>query len=576
MLDTVSPNRSRPSNIRTLLIIEDNPSDIIYYERLLETFSHGFDDIKSARTLSQAKELMTAAPPSCCLLDNHLPDGNAKNLLDFIQPNSICPIIIITGQESTSTAVNLMHSGAQDYLVKQHLDSSQLERAILNAVSSWNLQNEINYLALYDSLTGLANRPLFIDRISNMFSDSQRYDSPFALIYLDLDRFKSINDSHGHEAGDAVLKEVGERILSLLRTSDTAARLGGDEFAVLLPNTTKEKANYVAYRLVRSLTFQMAWRGHSITTSPSIGLTTRPSKAQSYEQMMREADLALYRSKQGGRARYSSFSKHFENEILERERLLSEIPRAILDNHLQLAWQPIIRLSDHTICSIEALVRWNHGNQWLDPHRIIDLILDCRLGDEYHEWLFNNALHQLSIWKKENQKLKIAINLPANLCHDKNIFQSLHRATNTYSIAPQDVVVEITETHFISHPEETREQLLILSSYGFEISIDDFGTGYSSMKYLASLPCNSLKIDKDFFLNMKENPRNNQIIEAVTALAHRLDLKVIAEGIETNDLLEYALDFGCDFAQGFWLGSPIIASGSFSEFCKESLCKGRD
>lgn len=576
MLNKVHLQSSEPP-ARRLLIIEDNPADIAHYMRLLEEIEFHFDCIESVQCLSDGREAYLKNPPDCCLLDNYLPDGSAQDFLEQISIEKVLtlfPIIVITGQEDAATAVNLMHIGAQDYLVKQQLDAPQLERAMLNAMKTWTLRSQLNHLALYDSLTGLANRALFMDRISQLFAESQRYSRSFALMYLDLDNFKYINDTFGHEAGDAGLKAVSERLLSTLRRTDTAARLGGDEFAILLPDIAEAKAHHVAYKLVQALSFDIKWGNGYIAITPSIGLATWPSKAQSCNDMMREADMALYRAKDAGRAQYSAFTKRYEEQTRKSEMLASALPRALLDTKLQIAWQPIIGVNDHTVSCVEALVRWNHKNGWVPPPRIIELVLERRLGDLFHEWLFNQAMGQLTSWQAKNKALKVALNLPANLCHDKKIIQSLLNAMKTYAISPENVVVEITETHLMRHPDDTRKQLVMLADIGIEISIDDFGTGYSSMQYLASLPCNTLKIDQSFFLTLSKNPRNHQIIEAITALAHRLDLKVVAEGIETAELLQAAKHVGCDFAQGYWLGAPVISQNPFPEFCDESKAQG--
>lgn len=567
---------TEPSN-RRLLIIEDNTVDVDQYMRLLEAIELKFDHIECAHRLDEGREILIKNPPTCCLLDNFLPDGSAKEFLESIHTDdapSLCPIIVITGQEDITTAINLMHIGAQDYLVKQDLDAPQLERAMFNAIKTWTLQSQLNHLALYDSLTGLANRALFINRTSQLFEESRRYSHSFALMCLDLDHFKAINDTFGHEAGDQVLIEVGERLKSLLRITDTIARLGGDEFAILLPEISEEKANYVALKIILALGFEFSWNNFDISISASIGLTTLQSKTDSYKDMMREADIALYRAKKNGRRQYSAFSKRFEQEIKAKEALALVLPKALKDNKFQVAWQPIFDVNDKSVVSVEALVRWKYNEQWIPPPRIIDIILEHQLGDIFHEWLFNHTLKQLSHWHITHPTIKIAFNLPANLCHDKRIIQSLLTAMNTHSIPHEHIIVEITETHLMCYPDETRKQLVILSQMGIEIAIDDFGTGYSSMQYLASLPCNTLKIDQSFFLTLTDNPRNQQIVEAITALAHRLDLNVVAEGIETEELFKAVKEFKCDFAQGYWLGAPVITESPFLEFCKESKIEG--
>ena len=560
----------------TLLIVEDNPADTTHYLRMLEDVDHGFSHIECVETLRDAELYIQKSPPACCLLDVNLPDGSALLLLKKInaQQPSMCPVVVVTGQEDTASAIQIMRNGAQDYLIKQELQGSYLLRVILSAIKTWGLQQQLNRLALYDSLTGLVNRGLFIDRLSQLFENNRRYKQEFALLYIDMDRFKFVNDTHGHEAGDYLLTVVADQLRSTLRQTDTAARLGGDEFAVILPNINEAKAYHVAHKLVIALTLDTKWQTKTLSLSPSIGLATYPGQAKNHQDFMREADVALYRAKKNGKGQFAAFNKQVEIETRLAVSQASAFPRALLDKMLQLAFQPIIHIETGDVVSVEALVRWKFKNSWVSPERIINLMLERRMSDIFHQWLFDESLSQLKRWQITNPELSLTLNLPANLCNEPKIVNQLLAALKHHEIAPQKITVEVTETHLIRYPEETKQQLNIIAEHGIQIAIDDFGTGYSSMQYLASLPCHLLKIDKDFFIGLYDNPRNQQIIKAITALAHSLNMKVVAEGIENANIYDEASKFGCDYGQGYWMGSPTFSDDSFDDFLKISKNNG--
>jgi len=563
---------------KTLLIVEDNPADTAHYLRLLEDAEHDFSDIECVATINDAYQRLISTPPDCCLVDFNLPDGSALSLLEKLNQSEgkvVCPIIVITGQKDTETAVKLIQQGAQDYLVKQNLNSEVLIKGIQHTIEAWLMKQELNRLALHDVLTGLVNRALFLDRLNQLFKENKRHDRHFALLFIDLDRFKSVNDTFGHDAGDALLKSVSKRLLSLIRNIDTAARLGGDEFAVILPDISQANAHKVAEKIVSGLTMQLQWQNHQIEISPSIGLATYPSRAKDYEELMRDADYALYRAKENGRGQYSAFDEGMALEAQSLYQLATALPTALASNEFNLAFQPIFSLKSQKVVAVEALLRWNFNDQWIAPEKIIELVLEKRLGQEFHVWLFKRALDQFKEWQLTDPKLILTLNLPANLCHEKSIADQLLTTAETTGISAENLTIEVTETQLMIDPEESKQHLQYLADHGIHISIDNFGSGFSSMQYLANLPCcHLLKIDKQFFTNLDTHPRNAQMIEGLTALAHILGLKVVAEGIESEAELSQAKKLGCDFAQGYYLGAPVITNSSFDSFCNESKAMG--
>jgi diguanylate cyclase (GGDEF)-like protein len=574
-----TPDQPMPEAEKTLLIVEDNPADVSHYLRLLEEFNHGFDGIQVVGSLIEAHRAIKSQRLAACLLDNFLPDGSAIDLLEGLgelQLVSPCPIVVVTESDDLNTAVQLMKNGALDYLIKSQISAVQLQRTLLNSIRTWTLQSRINHLALHDPLTGLVNRTLFMDRLSQQFDYAKRYSHEFALIYLDLDHFKQINDQYGHEAGDEILKIVGHTLRATLRSTDTAARLGGDEFAVILPDTDNAKAHLVAHKLVKAISIKYNHNSIDIEVTPSIGLSTSmlEGTTKDYCDMMREADIALYKAKSDGRARYRAFNAQLDHDMRESDRLRSALPRAILNQELQLAWQPIYNTQTRQLEKVEALLRWKQGEDWIRAEAIVDLVIQGGLGNIFHQWLFTVALEQLSHWLTEHPTLQASINLPANLCHDPSLTDLLIACIQASPCTFEQVTVEVTETHLMQAPKQVQRQLEQLANHGIEIAIDDFGTGYSSLAYLASLPVNTLKIDKAFFLGLDKNPRNTKIIEATNAMVHRLGMRTIAEGIETQALFEQAKSLGCDYVQGFWLGAPVFAESTLEHFLVSSRKMG--
>jgi diguanylate cyclase (GGDEF)-like protein len=559
----------------SLLIVEDNPADITLYLRLLEDVDHGFEHIECVTTVKDASDcLENNAHLSCCLLDFNLPDGSALSLLESLQSNqktANCPIVVITGQEDTKNAVRLLKLGVQDYIVKDDLSPNTLIRTIQNAIQNWKLTKQLEQMAHYDALTGLTNRGLFLEKLEQSFNESIRYSHHFALILLDLDKFKSINDIYGHEAGDFVLSVVGQKLDKFARKTDIAGRLGGDEFAIILPQTDEESAHLVVDKLLKSVTFDVVWRSSVIPITASIGVAMCPGLAKDSKKLMRQADIALYRAKDRGRAQYVTYNENEKSLEDERERLKNSLPNALLEGKLQVAFQPIFSARDNdSVYAIEALTRWNQFGKWINPIDIINLVMELGVDIKFHGWLLKQAFTKLKEFQVDQPNLKLCLNLPANICHNPNFSDLIIKLSAQHKVTPNSIILEITETHLMTFPEKAKECLLRLVEANFHVAIDDFGTGYSSMEYIADLPCSILKIDKKFFLELEKNHRNSKIIEAICALAHGLDMQVIAEGIENELLCKSALALGCDYLQGFHLGYPAIPSANWNVFLSES------
>jgi len=418
----------------------------------------------------------------------------------------------------------------------------------------------LRHQALHDALTALPNRILFRESLHQAIEHAQRHKKPLALLLLDLDRFREINDTFGHHWGDALLQQVGARLHGALRKSDPIARLGGDEFAVLLPNTGDlNGATHVAIRIMNVLEHAFVVEGHTVNVGASIGIALFPDHGEDADTLMRRADIAMYAAKRanGGFAFYQS---EHDYHTPDRLLLVGELRRAIESNHLVVHYQPKASFVTGRVAHVEALVRWRHPQRGLvPPDQFIPLAEQTGLIRPLFLWVLNDALRQCSLWKREGVKLHVAVNLSMRNLQDPRLPDTLVKLLTRWGLEPTWIEVEITESALAADPERALAILQRLSAMGIRIAIDDFGTGYSSLAYLKRLPVDEIKIDKSFVLGMATDENDATIVRSTIDLGHNLGLKVAAEGIEDQMTWDLLTAWGCDFAQGYFLSRPLPA-----------------
>ena len=553
-----------------LLIVDDNPADRELFCQLIQQKSSKPPFyILEADSCEKALELLAVHKPKCCLVDYQLPMDNGLDFLKSIRRmeyGESIPVIIMTGEGDERVAVDMMRNGAQDYLVKNDITAKNLSHSIANAIHTCELQAKLRKLAHYDNLTGLLNRSLFIDRLQTTIDQCDRYGQSCSLLYIDVDNFKQINDQYGHEAGDILLKEVGERIKQNCRVTDSASRLGGDEFAILLGHISETDTGITAEKILKKVSEPVLLNSQSIHISLSIGISHYPDTAGGLHELMRQADEAMYRAKRTGKARYFRFTEEQKQQWERRNHLEALLPKAIENNELQLAFQPIVDAKTEELSSLEVLVRWFPEGCTVTATEVIEMIERLSLFDLYHVWLINTALKQLHQWQETSPNLHICLNIPASQCHSDLMLNCLQKAMGVYNIQPEQVELEITETTLMKYPTLSAKLLKIVQTEGVRIAIDDFGAGYSSMSYLTTLPLNTLKIDQKFFIGMEKDNRNRKVVDAITALGHSLNLRVVAEGVETEAQYHMAREIGCDLIQGYYFGKPQLGGESWAEF----------
>ncbi|MGB5080931.1 MAG: EAL domain-containing protein [Burkholderiales bacterium] len=423
-------------------------------------------------------------------------------------------------------------------------------------------EERIRRLANYDELTGLANRNMFSQRLGHAIAQARRDDKPLAILFLDLDRFKNINDTLGHAAGDSVLREVAKRLGECLRESDTVGRLGGDEFVVLLEAIPQPMHSaVVAQKLLAAVARPFTFEGQEFHLTASIGISAYPADSSDMEILLRNADIAMYRAKEQGKNNYQFYSARMNVHTLERMALESGLRHALDRDEFVLHYQPKVDVGSRRITSAEALLRWRHPTRGLvPPMQFIPLAEETGLIVAIGEWVLRTACAQNKSWRAQGlPPLRIAVNLSARQFSHENLLEDVERVLNETGLDPAALELEITESMVMHDPERAAMLLGKLKTMGVGISIDDFGTGYSSLSYLKRFPIDSLKIDRSFVKDLPLDVEDAAITQAIIVMAHSLGLKVIAEGVETADQAGYLRTHGCDEAQGYYFGRPVPA-----------------
>lgn len=417
----------------------------------------------------------------------------------------------------------------------------------------------IKHMAYHDTLTGLPNRNLFYDRLNQALKQAKRNHSRFAVLFLDLDRFKVINDSLGHTFGDLLLQLVGERLQKCIREVDTIARQGGDEFTALLLDIDPEGVNLVANRILESLSQPFILQGQEITITPSIGISLYPTDGEDVETLIKHADTAMYRAKEQGRNNFQLYVQGMSSQLSNRLELENSLRKALSRNEFILYYQPQFQIGTGTMVGMEALIRWNHPIQgFIPPSQFIPLAEETGLIIPIGEWVLRTACQQNKNWQQAGfPPVRVSVNISAQQFKQPQLVEMVKRILNETQLDPQYLELEITENISMSDVHLTTTTLDLLKKLGIKISIDDFGTGYSSLGYLKRFPIDTIKIDQSFVRDIHADADDAAIVRAIMAMAHSLELNVIAEGVETEEQLCFLEQQQCDEAQGYLFMKPL-------------------
>lgn len=428
------------------------------------------------------------------------------------------------------------------------------------------LEHQVMHDATHDALTDLPNRVLLKDRLEQALNNAHRHKHIAALIILDLDRFKEINDTLGHYNGDRLLKQVAVRLEGVVRESDTLCRLGGDEFAILLPIIgDKKDIQTVIEKIQKALESSFILEGLTLDIQASIGASIFPDHGKDVDTIIQRADVAMYAAKQD-KLGFAVYTTKMDQYSPKRLTLMGELRQAIVNNELVLHFQPKVSLASNKISGVEALVRWSHPEHgFMMPDEFIPLAERTGLLRQLSRWVLKHTLAQAVSWHENGIEIEVAVNISPDTLLDPELPDTITGLLAAHKLPRGTLTLEITETSIVKDPDLAMAVLLRLADMGIKISIDDFGTGYSSLSYLKKMPAYEVKIDRSFVMDMLENDSDAVIVKATIDLAHNLGMRVVAEGVENQQTADQLKELGCDILQGFLYSKPL-ASNDFSEW----------
>ncbi len=467
------------------------------------------------------------------------------------------------GARLLTTSIIITWIGIWIGLVLSHIISRSLKAK----------NKELEHQAFHDQLTGLPNRLLFLDRLEQALLNSDREGKSFALLLMDLDNFKDLNDTLGHHYGDELLQQVGEKIKESLRKRDTFARLGGDEFAAILYDVEIDKVLICIDKLRDNMKTPYSINETLVESKASIGVALYPFHGNDSQTLLQHADVAMYQAKKT-RSGYAIYDSRFNVYSLRRLQLMNELRGAIENNHISVFYQPMISQSENRVVAVEALARWNHPDMGFIPSdEFIPVAEQTGIIRQLTLFVLKTALGDCKSWRDQGYDIRISINLSPHCLQDVSFPDNLQSILDDSGMASTNVDFEITETALMQDLNSAKNVLQHFNDAGYKISIDDFGTGFSSLEHLKELPIDTLKIDKTFVMDMNENERDAAIVRSVIELGHNLNCKVVAEGVENEKTLKKLIEFDVDVLQGYFFAKPMPSEQLESWLVKESLIK---
>ena len=554
--------------VRVLLLSTD-----FHTARLIDEFLHA--NWSRVQLLAHAEWDAAAAQalvdhPSCCVLLDVPAEGKdaALDLLEYVRLSAPdAPIVLLLADDDEALALDAVKAGAQDYLVKSELQATVLRRALTHAIERKRSESDLAHQALHDQLTGLPNRLYLAAHLPDAIKEAKEQGTLLAVLFLDLDRFKHVNDSRGHETGDKLLKTVAQRIRSTMRSQDVVVRMGGDEFVVVMKDVKNtDKVNEAAERINQALSAPMVVDGRTLVTTVSIGVALYPRDGLDMGELLRHSDTAMYQAKDRGRNNFQLFSPAMDRRLKERIAVEASLRTALQTRQLEVHYQPIVDIDSHRVVALEALMRWRHPSQgFVRPDRFVRIAEEAGLIVPIGDFVLQRALEDMVRWRQSGATLvPVALNVSAVQLQRSNLAESIARLTKEYGLEPSMLQVELTESAVFERREQrgreaAQDAVAKLRELGVHIAIDDFGTGYSSLSYLKRWRVDTLKIDRSFVRDLVTDMSDLAIVSAIIAMARHLHIEVVAEGIEGWPQLEKLRQLGCSYAQGYLFARPAAA-----------------
>ncbi len=551
-----------------VLIVDDSENDTLLLVRHLKKggFNPNYLRVESREGLRDA---LISEPWDIVITDHNLPGFNSSASLDVIKGYDLdIPVIIVSGTIGEEVAVTAMQGGAADYIMKDNL--ARLVPAINRELKEFDTrrakqraEQALQHMVYHDPLTNLVNRTLFRDRLEQALVRSNRSGSKVALLLVDLDRFKVTNDSLGHDMGDLLLKEISRRLIEVARQEDTVARFGGDEFMIIIEGCSDEtEAGTYAQQILDKISAPVNLLGNEIFISASIGIALSSSNLTS-EAVIKHAAIAMDRAKEKGKNIFQYYSPEMNAKARVRMTLESGLHHALERNELKLYYQPQIDTRTNQLAGAEALLRWKHPKiGMIPPGEFIGLLEETGLIISVGKWVIETACSQWQAWRKAgivSQDTAISVNISSYQFKSVSLLEDVANALANSGLSPECLELEITESTLMEDTVVCQKLLKQLKNMGVRIAIDDFGTGYSSLSYLKKFPIDCLKIDQSFVKDVASDADDAAIATAIIGLAHNLRLTVIAEGVESKEIVDFLKQRHCDLHQGFYFSLPLPA-----------------
>ncbi len=549
-----------------VVLADDDPSIRLMVRHVLE--SEEFDIVEANDGL-EAIKAVEKHHPALILLDAVMPGIDGFTTCQHLKEKGYkdIPVMMITGLDDDASVERAYDVGAIDFITKP-IKWAVLKHRVKSVVAKVVAERKVNMLAYRDSLTDLPNRLLFADRLEQAVMRAQRSRTSMALMLIDIDDFKLVNDSFGHDAGDKLIQAVGKLIARSLRRADTIARLGGDEFAVIIEGIeTADDVISIADNLTTILEHNVRLDEQETYTSASIGIAVYPDDGDDATQLLKNADTAMYRAKENGKHCFQFYKPEMSVTAMARLELENSLRAAFEADEFQVYYQPIIDLHKNEVYCVEALLRWHHPDKgMIQPEDFVSVIEDSSLIVALGEWLITSVCKQIKAWNQAGlgQQL-VSINLAPKQFKEQDLVGLFTRAMTEYNVDGESLAVEITERTLIDNIGEVESTLIKLREMGFGISLDDFGTGYASLAYLKEFPVDIVKIDQVFIEGMPDNEEDTAIVNAIAGLTRGLKLKLLAEGVENDRQLAVLKGLGCQYAQGFYW-SKALPGDEFEQF----------
>jgi diguanylate cyclase (GGDEF)-like protein len=543
-----------------VLLVEDNSSDAFLVETLLEEGVRMEYRTHRVKSQAEAVSALTQQAFDVCLLDLTLPDASGFSaLIDIQEKAPLMPVLILTGINDTALAKRAVGRGAQDYLLKDEMEINGLVRAIDYAMERKRLEKELFQRANYDALTGLASRDMFLSRLSMMLARAERSGSRIAVLFIDLDRFKPINDVHGHDAGDEALKLVAQRIKASLRAYDTPARFGGDEFAVLLEGIDSPRdAAVIAQKIIKALSQPMPYHAHQLEISTSIGIAFSGAHA-SASLLLQQSDIAMYHAKKEGGGACQFYAESMHDEALARISMEEDLRTALEAGELKLYYQPCVAPDGGAVLGVEVLLRWAHPERGLlCAHEFLPAAEEARLMPQIAQWMCSQLRHDIAMINAHAlPSLGIAVNLSVSQLDVPDLAQWLSPLAQADFLGDHRLAVEICEDAIAPISGSRFMALAKLHEMGIGLHLDHFGCSALPLTTLCSLPFSLLKLDRSLIGGIGQKPADNVLVSAAIMLAHHLGMKAGAVGVETPGQALALKAQACDVMQGFFTVEPM-------------------